>query len=258
MVKNNGLSVEEESSRKETEVLYGSYDLPDFDIIGPATVTEKYALFRLPDSFVSEVGATALTGITYEELKTAAESLKKAGSELSGLELYKLAYATVVSELHGVELTVDQVLAVLNDENNVIDEYNDKISEENHEDAWKDSDNAFAWKPSEKTFSPQEIGTYLVLAVFSDPDVPAYSAAAYMLVEVESEKDVIYGTTEWLKNNIASVILFGIAGLMLILIIILLVVKPSDETLEDIDEDKKKKAKKSEKKDSEEKADSEE
>ena len=55
------------------------------------------------------------------------------------------------------------------------------------------------------------------------------------MVEVASEKDVIKGETEWLKNNIVSVILFSVAALMLILIIILLLVKPSDETLEDVD-----------------------
>jgi nicotinamide riboside transporter PnuC len=62
------------------------------------------------------------------------------------------------------------------------------------------------------------------------------------VVIVESEADYIKGETEWLKNNIVSVILFAVAGVMLILIIILLLVKPSDETLDDVD--KKAKAKK--------------
>ena len=99
------------------------------------------------------------------------------GSDLTGLELYKLAFATLISEINSVDLTAEEVLKVLND--NQIDEYNDKISEEDHEDEWKNSDNAFEWKPSEKSFSPQEIGTYLVLASFNDPDIPAYSAGAY-------------------------------------------------------------------------------
>jgi hypothetical protein len=60
-------------------------------------------------------------------------------------------------------------------------------------------------------------------------------APAYQLIEVESEADVIKGETEWLKNNLVSVILFSVAAVMLILIIILLLVKPSDETLEDVD-----------------------
>ena len=63
----------------------------------------------------------------------------------------------------------------------------------------------------------------------------ALKACGYKVVTVQSEADVIPGETEWLKNNIVSVILFGIAALMLILIIILLLIKPSDETLEDVD-----------------------
>jgi mannitol-specific phosphotransferase system IIBC component len=51
----------------------------------------------------------------------------------------------------------------------------------------------------------------------------------------------------WIKNNVVSVVLFGVAAVMLILIIVLLLVKPSDETLEDIDKEvEKKKDKKKE------------
>ena len=63
-------------------------------------------------------------------------------------------------------------------------------------------------------------------------------AAAYMVVVVESKTAVIEGDDnfgEWIEQNLVSVILFAIAGVMLILIVILLLVKPSDETLEDVD-----------------------
>ena len=93
------------------------------------------------------------------------------------------------------------------------------------------------------------MGNYVIIACFTDPDIAAFDAGAYKVISVVAEEDVVYGETEWLKNNLVSVILFAIAGLMLILIIILLVVKPSDETLEDIDNDnkKEKKAKKAKK-----------
>ena len=42
----------------------------------------------------------------------------------------------------------------------------------------------------------------------------------------------------------ASIVLFAIAGVMLILIIILLLIKPTDETLEDVDKKADKKNKK--------------
>ena len=98
-----------------------------------------------------------------------------------------------------------------------------------------------------------EEGEYLILADYWDSLLPTVSrTAAYKLIVVESEADVIKGETEWLKNNIVSVILFSVAAVMLILIIILLLIKPSDETLEDVDAKAttKKKAKKSAKKSS--------
>ena len=86
-----------------------------------------------------------------------------------------------------------------------------------------------------------------------EEELPVQRAAAYQLVVVESEVDSIVGATiSWIKNNVVSVVLFGIAGLLLIAIIVLLLIKPSDETMEDVDEkanDKKasKKDKKSKK-----------
>ena len=77
------------------------------------------------------------------------------------------------------------------------------------------------------------------------------TVAGYKAIDVSDKQDVNPGDSEWLKKNMVSVILFAIAGVMLILIIILLFVKPSDETLEDVGAataaKKEKKAKKSKK-----------
>ena len=78
--------------------------------------------------------------------------------------------------------------------------------------------------------------------------MPTYRAGAYKLIVVESKAYSVTGEDNWLEDNIVSVILFAIAGVMLILIIILLMVKPSDETLEDVDAKAEKKAKKKAKK----------
>lgn len=249
-VANKGLSVEEESSRKESEVIYGTYELSDFDVIGPSSTASKYALFYVDETKVSGITESKLSGITYEDIAETAKTLKETRTE-RGIELYKIAYATELQKKLS-DVTLEQVLSALV----AIEEYNDKIDEGEHSDAWENSDNAYQWKPSDKSFVPQKMGNYLVLACFTDPDVPAFDAGAYKIVTVGAEEDVIYGETEWLKNNIVSVILFGVAGLMLILIIILLVVKPSDETLEDIDGEtkKEKKEKKSKNKKDDEKA----
>ena len=72
-------------------------------------------------------------------------------------------------------------------------------------------------------------------------------ASAYKVVIVETEEDVAEGESKvlaWMRNNKVSVILFGVAALMLVLIVILLLVNPSEETLEDVDREVKEKAKK--------------
>ncbi len=243
-VANKGITVEEGSKKRDTEVIYGDFNLTDYDVVGPASAISEYKLFYIDQSKLSGVTTSKLTGITYETLAETAKTLKATASE-RGIDLYKLAYATELKDVIGGEVTVEKILEALVE----IKEFDDSIDKENHPDEWADSDNAYNWKADSQSFSPQKMGNYLILACFTDPDITAFDAGAYTVVTVESEEDVIYGETEWLKNNIVSVILFGIAGLMLILIIILLVVKPSDETLEDIDnaDKKEKKSKKDEK-----------
>ena len=86
-----------------------------------------------------------------------------------------------------------------------------------------------------------------MFGVFKDAELPGEAIAAYKVIEVEATVDRLTGETQWLKNNIVSVILFSIAGVMLILMIILLTIKPSDEELEEVTETKKeKKSKKAE------------
>ena len=88
----------------------------------------------------------------------------------------------------------------------------------------------------------------MVIADYWERDLPMQRAAAYKVVVVASEADVIKGETQWLKDNVLSVVLFSIAGVMLVLIIILLLIKPSDETLEDLDKKSAKKVNKKDKK----------
>ena len=249
-VAHNGLKIEEGSKKKETEMLYNTYDIPSFDIVGSTDAKTEYALFYIDQGKIENTLVGKLSEISYSDIAIRAKTLKADGVEEKGLELYKLAYAV---ELVG---DVEEARELLANAFVEIDEYNEKIDKELHEDEWNNSDNAYEWKPDSRSFIPQATGTYVVLAYFVDPDVAAYDAGAYMVVSVNAKIDSIKGETEWLKNNIASVILFGIAGVMLILIIILLVIKPSDETLEDYDEPVKaeKKAKKEKKAKEDEKA----
>ncbi|MBR2341226.1 MAG: hypothetical protein IKA72_02300 [Clostridia bacterium] len=237
-VANKGLKVEDGGKKKETEVLYETYDLPSFDVIGSADADTEYALFYIDRSKIENTLVSKLYDISYSSIANRAKTLKTTVEE-RGLDLYMLAYA--------MEIAGDEASArtLIKDAFLEIDEFNHKIDKDLHPDDWANSDNDYAWMPDSQSFAPQKTGMYLVFAYFTDPDVAAYDAGAYMVVSVDSEADVIKGENEWLKNNMVSIILFSIAGVMAILIIILLVVKPSNETLEDYDEPKTKKQKKS-------------
>ena len=106
---------------------------------------------------------------------------------------------------------------------------------------------------SSKTFEAVERCEYIIFADYEDGTYPLQRVAAYKVIEVEAEEDVNYIKTAWIKDNITSVVLFAIAGVMFVMIIVLLLIKPSDETLEDLEDkaakkdQKKKKVKKSKK-----------
>ena len=154
-------------------------------------------------------------------------------------ELYIDAYAGLIADAVNGEKS-----AVLKCFENKIEKYNERITEDDEE---YEAYNKYEWqKSSNASFKTMEEGEYLIVADYWEEELPMQRAMAYKLVIVESEADVIKGETQWLKNNVVSVVLFSIAGVMLVLIIVLLLIKPSDETLEDVDakvEEKKNKKK---------------
>ena len=258
-VSNNGLSVEEnEDKSADNGYIDVTYNMSDFTVKGLDHESE-YGLYYFDHvAFRQKYSSFAtddLLTVKFETLKSRAAADtspdKEKQLEKDALGYYAKLYAEILIEQLGVEnLTADDLLNP-EDGNPIlrrIEEYDSSIDEDDHPDEWNNSDNKYYWYPSSKSFKPQEAGVYLVFAVFSDSNLFGEKAAAYRAISVEADSDIIPGETEWLKNNIASVVLFSIAAVMLIVIIILLLVKPSDEKLEDVEDEKdgkksKKKAK---------------
>lgn len=254
-IANRGLKVTDPSSstsRLVNKVLDESYTLSGLTVVGATSQQAEYALYRIDTSKytgTTKISQSILTGITYEKIKLNAESkLSDVGAGKtykSYLDLYLDVYADLVATAVNGDKTA--VKACFTE----VQAYNDKITENDPE--WEEY-NKYKWQPASKKFTTAEEGEYLMLANFWEKELPMQRAAGYKIVSVDSKTDEIEGESNWLKNNLVSVILFSIAGVMLILIIILLLVKPSDETLEDVE--KKAKAKKeAEAEDKEEKQD---
>ena len=255
-IKNGTLEVDEPTKateKKDTVSLDTTYTLSDMDVIGAKSLKEDYALFKVnldkynatDEAKGKMLSQSALTKITYKDLaKKITEDKIKATDDY--FSLYLNAYCEILAEEVGT--TADKIKPCFTK----INEYDSRITEENDAAKWNEY-NKYNWSPTSQSFKTAEEGTYLILADYYEEEIYTQRATAYQLVVVESEADVIEGETEWLKNNMVSVILFSVAGVMLILIIILLLVKPSDETLEDVDEKAAKKSEKKAKKDKKEK-----
>ena len=250
-IKNGTLKVDEPkktTDKKDTVSLDTTYTLSDLEVVGAKSLKEDYALFKVNlDKYnvAAENGKllsqSALTAITYEDLaKQITENDIMATDDY--FELYITAYCKILANQVGT--TADKIRPCFT----LIDEYDSRITEDNDADKWN-AYNKYSWSATSQSFKTAEEGTYLILADYYEEEIYTQRATAYQLVVVESKADVIEGESDWLANNKVSVILFAIAGVMLILIIILLLVKPSDETLEEIDEKATKKSEKKAKKD---------
>lgn len=245
-VKNKGIKTAdgEDGDTLDTKILDQTYTMSTVTIVGASSESSQYKLFKFSDDIwnLNANVADKLSEIKYADLNEEADILAAAETNLSKVDymaLYKKAFLKLAAEKLGkTEAEMANCLVE-------IETYNSAITEED-EEAWAASDNKYNWSESSRRFTCAEEGLYLILADYWDADLAAIDRVpAYQLIEVEEEEDSIKGISEWLENNLVSLILFGIGGVCGIAALVLFFVKPSDETLEDVD---KKAAKKKESK----------
>ena len=253
------LSIEDnatkDTDRKDSVAVGETFNDFDLNVLGDNASTAKVEskLYRIDfDKFAklfpeSRLSNSTITAVTYQAIQDAWD--KMSASDYAAITDYVDAYLNIyvglladrlgMSDAEKADLIKAKASIFVE-----IEEYNSKITEEDHADEYK-KNNVYHWNPDNQSFvAVNENDVYFVFAVYTDDQIASLKACGYKLVTVEAEDDVLPGETEWLKNNIVSVILFGVAGLMLILIVIVLLIKPSDETLEDVEANAKKKGKK--------------
>ena len=247
-VENLGLRVEESSStddedRTVKQTIDKTYTLSSFTVVGGSSQESSYALYKVDmNKYNAEVAQGSenrlsrklLASITFENIRTnMLDKLYLVNDKESEyyndyFELYKDTYLDLLAkEIGGNAADIEKYIVKI------------EAYDAENEDA---ADNKYEWQKSgSSSFKTAEEGEYLIFADYCDTLLPTVSrAVAYKLVVVASEVDEIKGETQWLKNNIVSVVLFSIAGVMLVLIIILLLIKPSDESLENVGKKEKK------------------
>jgi hypothetical protein len=108
----------------------------------------------------------------------------------------------------------------------------------------------YEWDNSGVTFVPQSTDEYYVIQLTLTDTRSSQNTIKFMAIRASAQADSLTGESDWLENNVASVVLLCIAGVSFIALIVLLIVKPKDkgdiDTI-DLDEKKTKKNKKAKK-----------
>ena len=244
-IERQGVSIKNDSDtttkRKDDVEFNGTYSgFTEPTVVGMTSKKSEYALYKVDTSIYNDnldyskkqLTANILSGITYATLKKEIDAQFKAGNvpEKGGyfdfyLDVYVNKIAASLGATSADEKAKIKACFVR------IDEYDSTITEDDAD--WET--NKFQWNSASKTFEAVERCEYIIFVDYYEDAYPLQRVAAYKVIEVEAEEDVNYIKTAWIKDNITSVVLFAIAGVMFVMIIVLLLIKPSDETLEDVE-----------------------
>lgn len=200
--KYTGASIEKPESQS-VGYLDSTYTVSSFKIIALPGYTEEYTLYRLDASKLP------------------------AGEQLPGYDALWRNADTYFKKYYKE-----------GDENSPlikINAYNSDITEDDA--AWERTDNDYEWYPesSTKSFRPQEATYYFVKLEVTDDVRVGYTQTAYQVIDVQNPRDTVAGRSDWLENNVTSVVLFSISAVLAVAIVVLFVVKPSDKKVEEVD-----------------------
>lgn len=104
------------------------------------------------------------------------------------------------------------------------------LSDMEETDAEYETYSDYEWNPDSRSFIPQDDNSFYVIRMSASDNI--YSTAdieSFMAISVSAAADTLPGESDWLANNVASVVLLCIAGVALIGIVLLIVIKPKEK-----------------------------
>lgn len=110
---------------------------------------------------------------------------------------------------------------------------------------------ALNWNPTSVSFTPQSVEDFYVVRLTIQDNNSKNTDYQYAVVAASVETTPLKGESEWVENNLVSIILFSVAGLFLVALVVLLIVKPKDKGdidtvyTEEVEKENAKKRKKS-------------
>lgn len=206
-------AVIEDAEEQELGYRGQEYKISDFDVVAVSGYESEYKLYLLDEANIPE----NLRNYSYSALVKDAE------------------------HYFGENGTLREYLKE-------ISKYRDDVDEDDTA-AWARTDNDYHWEPDSKRFTPVEAGYYIVELTVNDAIIPNYSVSGYQVIDARNPIDTLPDATYWLENNVTSVVLFSISGVLFIVVVILFVARPSDKKIDEVDLEKLKGQKKNVKKD---------
>lgn len=88
---------------------------------------------------------------------------------------------------------------------------------------------ALNWNPTSISFTPQSVEDFYVVELTLKDNGSLNSTKNYATIASSVQTTPLKGESEWLKNNLTSIILLSVAGVCLIALIVLLIIKPKDK-----------------------------
>lgn len=208
----------EETEEQNLGYRNDTYSFDNFDIVALTGYKTEYTLYRYNGANVPE---TVSVPSSYSDF-------------VSNAETYFNAFADSDKAVE------DKTKKILYE----ISVYQDGISSDD-EAKWNRTDNDYYWDPdSSLSFVPQEAGYYVLKLRVDDGVLLGKSVEAFQVIEVRNPIDTIPGQSQWLEDNVLSVVLFAISGVLAIVVVVLFLVKPSEKKVEEVDLEKLKGKKK--------------
>lgn len=89
--------------------------------------------------------------------------------------------------------------------------------------------NDLAWNATSVTFTPRSVEDFYVVRLALTDNNSNQTAYSYTAVAPSVETTPLPGESDWVENNLVSVILFSVAGVLLIALLALILIKPKDK-----------------------------
>ena len=175
--------------------------------------------------------STAYVGTTYTAASFDINGID--GSYTTKYRLFRFERAKYYKETN-LSYSYESFIEVMDD---LFENYREcfyEIKEVNESDEDYEIYKDYNWSSSSTSFTPQDGNAfYYIRAEVTDTQYNTDPVTCSLAVVASYEAKALKGDSEWLKNNVASVILLSVAGVSLIAIILLLVIKPKNK--DDID-----------------------